>query len=330
MLMKAWLKLSHHRHSGRLRPHEHTSYAPLIVLLFVVGVILSAYTVYAATPYTGPEAGSVALNGTVPKKPPTVAATITKPSNGQHFSTSPVEVAGACTKTTLVEIFKNSIFGGSIPCDDTGHYSISVDLLYGKNVLVARVYDVLNQAGPDSNKVTAYYDASAAQGDGLSSLNFSDTQLLLNTDAVFRGTFPGQTMAMPVQILGGTPPYAFNTDWGDSKNSVYSRKNNSNFNATHAYSKPGTYQITVQGTDASGRVAFLTVAAVVNGQVTPVSDISGNSNNAQSSTVVTKLLTLWPLYVALVSIVISFWLGERREKKMLANHGFLVSSQRTF
>ena len=330
MLMIAWLKLSHYRHSGRLRPHEHTSYIPLLVLLFVVGVILSAYTVYAATPYAGPEAGSIALNGTVPVKPPTVSATITKPSKGQHFSTSPIEVAGTCTKTTLVEVFKNNIFGGSVPCDDTGHYSLSVDLLYGKNVLVARVYDVLNQAGPDSQKITVYYDASAAQGDGFTSLNFSDTQLLLNTDAVFRGTFPGQSLTMPVQVLGGTPPYAFNTEWGDSHNSVYSRKSNSNFNASHTYTKPGTYQITIQGTDSSGRVAFLTVAAVVNGQVTPVSDTGSKSGDGQQSTVVTKLLLLWPLYVALVSVVISFWLGERREKRVLANHGFLVSSQRTF
>lgn len=328
--MIAWLKLSHHSHSGRLRPHEHTSYAPLIVLLFVVGVILSAYTVYAATPYDGPEAGSVALNGTVPVTPPTVAATISTPTNGTRFSETPVEVAGTCTKGTLVQIFKNKIFAGSVPCDDNGKYTLSIDLLYGKNVLIARVYDVLNQPGPDSNKVTVFYDAAAATGEGLASLNFTDTQLLINTDAVFRGAFPGQEMAMPVSILGGTPPYAFNTEWGDSNNSVYSRRNNTTFSAGHTYEKPGTYQITIQSTDASGRVAFLTVAAIVNGQVTATGDTSGSGSVAGESSILTKMLTLWPLYVALVATVISFWLGERREKRVLAAHGFLVSSQRTF
>lgn len=327
--MIQWLKLSHHSHSGRLRPHEHTSYAPLGVLLLVVGFMLSAYTVYAATPYDGPESGSVALNGTVPKKPPTVASTITAPTNNQRFGTSPITVSGTCTKGTLVEVFKNNIFAGSTPCDDNGKYSLQIDLLYGKNVLFSRVYDVLNQAGPDSNKVTVFYDATGANFDPLTSLNFADTQLLLNTNAVYRGAFPGVEMAIPVEILGGTAPFALNLEWGDAKNNVYSRKTNNSFNASHTYDKPGTYQITLQSTDAEGRVAFLTVAAVVNGQPLVKSDTSAGTKNSAQAAIIAQLLTLWPLYTALVGVVISFWLGERREKRVLAARGFLINSQRT-
>lgn len=329
--MVQWLKLSHHSHSGRLRPHEHTSYAPLGVLLVVVGFILSAYSVYAATPYTGPESGSIALNGTVPAKPPSVASTITLPKTGQRFTTSPIDVSGKCTKGTLVEVFKNNIFAGSTPCDDKGRYTVKIDLLFGKNVLFSRVYDALNQAGPDSNKVTVFYDASAASSDPLASLNFTDTQLLLNTDAVFRGSFPGQEMTMPIEILGGTPPFAINLEWGDSKNNVYSRKTNVTFRAAHTYDKAGTYQITLQSTDADGRVAFLTVAAVVNGKnlATGTGDFSNGTSGNGQSTIITQMLTLWPLYTAMVGIVVSFWLGERREKRVLAAHGFLINSQRT-
>ncbi len=330
--MIQWLKLSHHRHSGKLRPHEHTSYGPLGVLLVVVGFILSAYTVYAATPYTGPESGSVALGGTVPKAPPTVASTITNPKSGQRFGESPITVSGTCTKGTLVEVFKNNIFAGSSPCDDNGKYSLQIDLLYGRNVLFSRVYDVLNQAGPDSKKITVFYDASAAQADPFTSLNFNDAQLLLNTNAVYRGAFPGQDISVPVEILGGTAPFAINLEWGDANNNIYSRKTNNTFNASHAYEKPGTYQITLQSTDAEGRVAFLTVAAVVNGQVLA----SGSSDQSSASgglfgnsPLVAQMLTLWPLYTALVGIVIAFWLGERREKRVLASRGFLVHSQRT-
>ncbi len=327
--MIQWLKLSHHSHSGRLRPHEHTSYGPLGVLLVAVGFILSAYSVYAATPYTGPEAGSVALSGTVPAKPPTVASTISTPINGQRFAETPITVSGTCTKGTLVEVFKNNIFAGSTPCDDNGKYSLQIDLLYGKNTLFSRVYDVLNQAGPDSNKVVVFYDATLAQSDPFTSLNFNDTQLLLNTNAVYRGVFPGQELTVPVEILGGTAPFAINTEWGDSKNDLYSRNTNNSFLAAHTYEKPGTYQITLQSTDAEGRVAFLTVAAVVNGQTLAAAGSGDGSGAAANSTVVAQLLTLWPLYTALVGIVISFWLGERREKRVLASRGFLVHSQRT-
>ena len=81
--MLKWMKLSHVSHSGRLRPHEHTSYIPLGVLLLVVGLSLIVYTATATSP--GPESSSIGLTGTVPGKAPTVAATITSPNSQQHF-----------------------------------------------------------------------------------------------------------------------------------------------------------------------------------------------------------------------------------------------------
>jgi hypothetical protein len=78
----------------------------------------------------------------------------------------------------------------------------------------------------------------------------------------------------------------------------------------HAYSSAGTYQITIQGTDSQGRVAFLTVAAIVNGQATA---ISSSSKTPPTN----RLLMLWPLYTAVLAASISFWFGERREKHIL-------------
>jgi hypothetical protein len=312
------LKLIHSRHSGKLRPHEHTSYLPLAVLLLAVGLLLGVYTAYAASP--GPEAGSVGLSGIVPGKPPTTGATIDSPREGARFSTTPVTVSGTCPKNTLVEVFKNNIFAGSTPCRDDGKYSLDIDLLIGPNILVARVYDDLNQPGPDSNQPTVHYDALPAQAGPLTSLDFGGAQLLLNTDAVFRGVFPGQDLSVPVDILGGTPPYAINFQWGDSSNKVVPRANNQSFTAGHVYTNPGTYQISIQGSDANGRVAFLTVAAIVNGQsVVATGDTNGKAS--VSNVTMARLLALWPLYASAVAISISFWLGERREKHILQGVG---------
>lgn len=290
---------------------------PLAALLLAVGLLLGVYTSYAASP--GPESGSVGLSGIVPADPPTVAPTIDTPKNGARFSTTPVTVTGTCPKNTLVELFKNNIFAGSIPCQDDGKYSLEIDLLIGANDLIARVYDDLNQAGPDSNKPTVYYDALPAQAGPLTSLDFGGAQMLLNTDAVFRGVFPGQEMSMPVDILGGTPPYAINIQWGDSSNKVVPRGNNQSFTVGHVYARPGTYQVSIQGSDANGRVAFLTVAAIVNGQpgITGSSDTGGTVSN----TTLARLLALWPLYTSVVAIAVSFWLGERREKRLLLRTG---------
>jgi len=315
--------LIHKSHTGKLRPHEHTSYLPLGALLLVVGLLLGVYTTYAASP--GPEAGSVGMTGIMPGKPPTVAATIDSPRDGARFSTTPVTVTGTCPKSTLVELFKNNIFAGSVPCRDDGKYSLEIDLLIGPNVLLARVYDDLNQAGPDSNKPTVNYDALPAQAGPLTSLDFGGAQLLLNTDAVFRGVFPGQEMSIPIDILGGTPPYAINVQWGDSSNKVVPRANNQSFTVGHVYQRAGTYQISIQGSDANGRVAFLTVAAIVNGQPAPVAG-STDEGGTISNSAMAHLLTLWPLYTSVVAIAISFWLGERREKYVLTHRGPIYHS----
>lgn len=299
----------HHSHSGRLRPHEYTSYPMLFLLIIVVGIILTISSVRADTP--GPQAGSVSLSGTFPKDPPKVAATISSPRNQQRFTSSPITVEGTCIKDTIVEIFKNNIFAGSTPCNDNGHYSLQIDLLTGKNVLVAKIFDVLNQPGPDSQKIIVYYDSKALQGAALQPLNFDGSQLLLNTDAIYRGIFPGDELNMPINILGGTPPFAVNVQWGDLSNKIVPRKNNLAFKTGHVYEKPGTYQITIQATDFHSRVAFLTVAAIVNGQT--AAKAAGNI----SKTSVNKLLVLWPFYTSAVAIIISFWLGERREKRIL-------------
>lgn len=308
--MPQLLNLSHASHSGRLRPHEHTSYIPLFILLFVVGIALTSYSVYAQSP--GPESNSIGLTGVVPSAPPTIAATITSPVDQARFPTSPVAISGTCPADTLVQLFKNDIFAGSIPCSSTGTYTTDIDLLIGQNTVIARVYDSLNQAGPDSNAIIIFYDALPTQSDPLAPLDFGGSQLLINTDSVFRGAFPEQEFSVPINIIGGTAPYAVNVQWGDSNNKVIPRPNNLSFAASHAYSRPGTYQISLQATDANGRVGFLSVAAIVNGQPSPTAVTSSTT----SPTIITTLLALWPLYTAIAGIVIAFWLGERRVRKL--------------
>lgn len=310
------LKLIEHSHSGRLRPSEHTSFAALYLIIIAAGILIAGVSakgasVYAASP--GPQAGSIGLTGKVPTKPPSQAATISAPKNQQHFSITPITVTGTCPAATLVEIYKNNIFAGSVSCESSGTYTTLIDLLYGQNILTAQVYDILNQAGPVSAATTVYYDATAPLAASLNVLNFGASQLLLNTDAIYRGTFPGQTLSVPISILGGAAPFAVNIQWGDSTNNVIPRSDNSVFNATHIYQKSGTYKITFQASDAQQQVAFLTVAAIVNGQ--PV--VLGTSNSQGSKKTLNKLLVLWPVLAILITLVSSFWLGERHEKKIL-------------
>jgi hypothetical protein len=255
----------------------------------------------------------------MPGVPPTIAATIDYPIEQQHITSSPAAVSGTCPKDTLVEIFKSDIFAGSTACKSNGQYTIDVDLLMGKNVLIARVYDSLNQVGPDSNIVNVYYDLLPMQSDPLKTLNFGGEQLIINSDSVFRGVFPDQVLSVPINVIGGTAPYAFNIEWGDSNNTIISRDNNIGFSSDHTYSRAGTYQISIQVSDSEGRVAFLTIAAIVNGQ--PSVGTVGSASTSQTN----MLLVMWPLYVGSVAVVASFWIGEQREKHILFKRGLLLN-----
>ena len=306
-------RLSSRQHSGRLRPHEHTSYGLLAVLVFMVGIFLAGLTVssvaFASPP---PQADSVSLTGTMPGPAPSTAATITSPVNQQQFQTTPITVTGNCPPGTVVEIYKNNIFAGSTICGSNGTYSVKIDLLYGNNTLTANDYNANNQAGPSSKSVFVVYNAQPPVSALISNINFTSTQLLLETNAVYRGAFPGQAMTVPINILGGVAPFAINVNWGDNTNQVLPASSNTIVNATHTYKRPGTYDISIMGSDSQQRVGFLQVAAIINGQ--PATTGSTSTSKPSQNT----LIVLWPLYAIAVTLVVSFWMGEKREKHLLA------------
>ncbi len=306
-------RLSSRQHSGRLRPHEHTSYGLLAVLVLLVGIFLAGLTVssvaFASPP---PQANSVSLTGTMPGPPPSSAATITSPVNQQQFQTTPITVSGNCPPGTVVEVYKNNIFAGSTICNSNGTYTVKIDLLYGNNTLTVNDYNANNQAGPSSKAVLVVYNAQPPVSALVSNINFTSTQLLLETSAVYRGAFPGQTMTVPINIIGGVAPFALDVNWGDNTSQVLPASSNTVVNATHAYKRPGTYDITIMGSDSQQRVGFLQVAAIINGQPAAVSSTS-SSKPSQNT-----LIILWPLYAIAVTLVVSFWMGEKREKHILA------------
>lgn len=305
------LKISPHAHTGRLVPHKHTSYAALAFMALVLVFVLSALSISALADHPPAQSGYVGLTGKVPSNPPKIAATITKPVNGQHIGASPVTVIGTCTKGLIVEVFKNNIFAGSAECTDKGTFSIDIDLLYGQNILVARVYDALDQQGPDSNSVSVFYDAIPPQTDPLANLSFSDLQMLLRSSPVYRGVFPNQPLTVPLEIIGGKGPFAVRVDWADNSNDLVPRGDNLPFNTTHIYKKPGSYQITFQATDSQKRVAFLSVVAVINGSA----EFLGST--APSTPLKKSLFIAWPLLLIVIVMITSFWLGEKREKHVL-------------
>lgn len=254
-----------------------------------------------AAPTDPVQNGSVGLEGVVKGNPPTNAPTITTPSNGQSFSTLPIKVSGLCTSDLLVKIFRNGVFGGSAQCVN-GAYSLSTDLFDGKNDLIARQYDALDQVSPDSNTVTVTYAPGG--------FNTSGSRITLTSNYAKRGANPKESLVWPIILSGGTGPYAISIDWGDGKTDLLSRANTGEFNINHIYESAGVYTIVIKGTDANGISAFLQLVAIANGAIQDTGSTGGTER-------IRTIILWWPLIVAAVLIFVTFWLGKRHELSRL-------------
>lgn len=271
----------------------------IIALALLVGVSLFSSSVSAVTQ----QSGSVGIEGTIPSAPPTQAATIDIPGNGQNFSTLPIMVAGRCKTGLLVEIFKNNVFAGSVVCTN-GSYSIKIDLFGGRNDLVARVYDNLNQTGPDSNTVSVTFN------DGLAN---TGPRVSLTTQYAKRGANPNAALTWPLTLSGGTGPYAVSVDWGDkSAPDLISRQSAGDFSLQHTYTQAGVYNITIKATDTNGSTAFLQLVGISNGTIQQPATPSGSVGT--TSTKSPPGLVFWIIVGLFIPILLSsFWLGKQHQ-----------------
>lgn len=273
------------------------------VLLFVFTLLVGQAAAQTAPMPENPQSGSVGLEGTISSPPPTRGATITSPSNGRVFTALPVPVTGLCPQGTLVKIFSNNIFIGSTSCT-SGAFTANVDLFNGDNDLIARVYDDLDQAGPDSNTVRVVFsDAQFAGFGGRVSLTSNYARL---------GANPGANLTWPVILSGGSGPYAMTVEWGDGKPATLkSIPFAGNINLDHVYDKAGIYRIIVKATDANGTTAYLQLVGVANGAV--ASGANSTTGKEKVITITRTQILLWPSLVAIPLILLTFWIGRKYE-----------------
>lgn len=280
-----------------------------VVVTLILALLLgsSSYVPVSAARDTSqnPQSGSIGLEGTISTAPPTRGATITTPGNGASFTTTPITVAGLCPSGVLVKIFDNNVFVGATTCNN-GSYSLQIDLFSGSNQLVARVYDALDQAGPDSNTVTVTFnDAQFAQ---------FGTRVMLTSIYARRGANPGTELDWPVILSGGVGPYAISIDWGDgSSPQLQSLSNPGDFTIKHTYTNSGVYRVIVRATDKNNTTAFLQLVAVADGAAQSGAGSTGNNNTSQLRTIV----LWWPVLLILPLLFVTFWLGRRHELYVL-------------
>jgi hypothetical protein len=286
---------------------------------FVLGILSTALSFWllggsVLAQVTNPQTGSIGVQGTIPTEPPSTGATISFPTNGQVFTAIPVTVQGICPSDLLVKIFKNQVFAGSVPCSPGGTFSIDIDLFSGQNQLVARVFDSLDQPGPDSNTVAVTYNDTPDSEDV--------EQLILTSTFALRGADAGTELTWPLALSGGLRPYAVTVDWGDGETSQLVLDLAGNFSVAHTYFEPGVYEVVVRATDSRNKGAFIQLVAVANGQSgQAVTGSGGTDADGGVATGITRNFTipLLPIYIMFFFVVSTFWIGRRYELRRIRN-----------
>ena len=299
------------------------------VLPATVGVYLLALFVWAQPasainqlPTPDPKPGSYGLAATKTQEPPQQAATITTPGSGASYSTSPIRVAGVCQADLLVQVYNNGVMVGSVMCEN-GSFSLEVSLFTGTNEITAIMYDDLEQPSPTSNIVTVNYNNT----------NFAAFGELVTLTSSYgrRAAVTGAPLTWPLQLTGGTGPYAFSIDWGDGSGSELKSQSLAGVvDIARTYKKAGIYKVNVRVTDANGVSAFLQVVAVSSGKVDGSATGAGTTDGVGGE----KVIWVWaPAAIGLALLIPTFWLGRQSQivslrNKMLKEHEKLAAEDK--
>ncbi len=255
-----------------------------------------------------PQPGAYGLAATKTQEPPQRGATITTPGGNGSFTTSPITVGGICPNDLLVQVYNNGVLVGAVMCQN-GSFSIRVSLFAGINELTAIVYDNLEQPGPTSNRVSVTYTDTSLTAFG---------QLITLTSAYGRrSAAAGNELTWPLQLTGGTGPYAFSIDWGDVTSAELKSQSLAGLvDINHVYKNAGIYRVNVRVTDTNGVSAFLQVIAVSSGKVENIAaNVEGDGNGG-----ITRTIILWvPAAIALLLLLPAYWLGRRSQLVSLHN-----------
>lgn len=347
------LRVSHRKHSGHVLPRQNTSYPVLFMIVLCVGVLLLSWTRFvSAGPFPGAQQDTYDVNLRVPGPPPTLPATITSPTVNTVFTEQPIYVTGNCPSDTYVSLSRNGVFSGVGICKIDGTFSVKTGLFVGSNTLLAQVYSRTDVAGPPSDPVTVMYSppvpppntppaqiygpaatspkaSSSSKQTTSSAVQSGSGPLLFKSMFKYMGVYTGTPTNWELSLDGGTEPYAIHVEWGDGMTSVISRAHAGSFLLQHQYKQAGKYKgsytANFSASDADGSMAYLQLITIVNDPPVAGAGSTGSINGGfsidSSPAYIEKILQyVWPGYGIVSLMLLSFWLGERRELQLIRPH----------
>jgi len=207
---------------------------------------------------------------------PVGPAIITYPTDGATTDKANLTVKGICpvvTPQVVIVPVDNGKEIGSVPCDSSNNFAITITLESGKNVLIARSYTITGDTGPDSAPVTITYNPSVpptVSSTPTTTITTTETSpaepgispLTLSADTPFITFGPHKPAVWIGTIAGGMGPYTLSIDWGDGATDSDTFPSPGQQTYQHSYRVMQPYTVTIQVHDMSGQVITRHYAAV--------------------------------------------------------------------
>lgn len=326
----------HNKHAVKRTLRANRSWSARLVLhptsafmFLLMGVFLVALTFRAA-------ADTYAVHAVVAATPLKEGAVIQSPVSGLTVSDKPLNISGYCPNDAYVKLFRNGMFSGVAICQDN-RFEITTDLFAGRNELQAQAFNITDSPGPRTASIDINYmsphSAGASAARYVPPLILSDVAydpgqhpLLVKTDYEFKVVRNPNAYTQQLQVLAGTPPYAVQLNWGDGRSSELVRTTDEPFAIEHTYVASGQYPVWATITDAAGKEVSLQLAAFIrqSGEQVATGNLAapgnGSTHAGAPASSFNWLQYAWPTYAVVGIMVLSFWLGERREYLKLTAH----------
>ena len=258
------LHLRHHKHTGKLLAHKHTSYRVLFLLMFVPVIAL------ALVERLDVAASDLSVSASVPAAMPSSGPVITSPKDGQNVVIRKIDVTGTCpiiSPAIVVAIYNNDALAGSASCTSSGTFSVPVTLSYGENSLVPKVVTITGEVGAVGPTVmvifpTPLYGSGLSNVKPVSGVSVMNPPLHIVSDEIYALITPDGKTTWHGRIAGGQVPYQVKIDWGDGNVDKLTVNDSSEQAFMHQYDVIRSYSIAIDVTDAAHETMTFQIAGV--------------------------------------------------------------------
>lgn len=305
--MRQLLKLQHHKHTGKLLHHHHTSYRGLAVVFVLAGVVMLGLGVVNHAAADMQFGVTATVNVPRPSQPPLIFS----PSSNATVTGNSALVYGSCplvTPQVVVVVTVNGNPAGTGACDAQNDFAVPVTLTGGTEQIVASSLTISGQTGPASDVVNITAPATISPASAAIPIADSPfSSIGADRTVVWQGTIGTSQDKLHVHV-----------DWGDGHTSQYTVTAGAQ-SFSHQYATSASHNVVLSVADNYGAsntiqfaaAAYTTAAAYGSGSLQTLAPL----HNARTVT------GLYGLYITAVAVTGIIWLEAKHAARALVHQG---------